>query len=245
MGVEAFAHMRHEQYVSVVIPALNEENAIGDVIRDLPAWIDQIVVADNGSRDQTAPIARSLGADVVFELTPGYGAACLKGLTQVGQADIIVFLDGDYSDFPEDVAKLVDPIAQNEQDFVLASRSAGQVQKGALTTAQIFGNWLACFLMRLIWHAPYSDLGPFRAIRADLLERLAMQDLTYGWTIEMQIKAHVIGARILEVPARYRQRVGVSKISGTISGTIKAGYKILATIFKYRRLTRGEFDQQG
>ena len=228
--------MRNEKFISVVIPALNEENAIGDVIRDLPDWIDQVVVADNGSRDNTAPIAQELGADVVFELEPGYGAACLKGLSAVSKADIIVFLDGDYSDFPEDVHKLVDPITQDTHDFVLGSRSKGQVQKGALTAAQVFGNWLACFLMHLLWKTPYSDLGPFRAINAGLLQSLNMSDRNYGWTIEMQIKAHVQKARILEVPVRYRQRVGISKISGTISGTFKAGYKILATIYKYRNL---------
>ncbi len=228
--------MRHEKFVSVVIPALNEENAIGDVIKDLPDWIDQIVVADNGSRDNTAPIARELGADVVFELEAGYGAACLKGLSEVKRADIIVFLDGDYSDFSEDVFKLVDPIAQGDYDFVLGSRLKGQVQKGAMTGAQVFGNWLACFLMARIWHTPYSDLGPFRAIDAPLLQSLDMTDRTYGWTIEMQIKAHIQKARTLEVPVRYRQRVGVSKISGTVSGTVKAGYKILATIYKYRHL---------
>ncbi len=228
--------MRHDKHISVVIPALNEENAIGEVIRDLPEWIDQIVVADNGSRDNTAPIAQSLGAEVVFELIPGYGAACLRGLSAVQDADIIVFLDGDYSDFPEDVHKLVDPIALGTQDFVLGSRSRGQVQKGALTLAQVFGNWFAVTLMRCIWKTSYTDLGPFRAIDADALAELGMSDLNYGWTIEMQIKAHVAGLRILEVPVRYRQRIGVSKISGTISGTFKAGYKILATIYKYRRL---------
>jgi len=228
--------MRHEKFISVVIPALNEENAIGDVIKDLPDWIDQIVVADNGSRDNTAPIARELGADVVFELEAGYGAACLRGLSEVKQADIIVFLDGDYSDFSEDVFKLVDPIAHGDYDFVLGSRLKGQVQKGAMTGAQVFGNWLACFLMARIWRTPYSDLGPFRAIDASLLNSLDMTDRTYGWTIEMQIKAHIQKARILEVPVRYRQRIGVSKISGTFIGTVKAGYKILATIYKYRHL---------
>lgn len=230
--------MRNKKFVSVVIPALNEENAIGDVIQDLPSWIDQIVVADNGSRDNTAPIAASAGADVVFELEAGYGAACLKGLSAVKMADIIVFLDGDYSDFPEDIHKLVDPIAEGAFDFVLGSRSKGQVQKGALTAAQVFGNWLACFLMRMIWDTPYSDLGPFRAIDAQLLQKIGMSDRNFGWTIEMQIKAHEHGARILEIPVRYRQRVGVSKISGTLKGTFMAGYKILATIYKYWRRKR-------
>lgn len=232
--------MREDKFISVVIPALNEANAIAEVIRDLPDWIDQIVVADNGSNDNTAGIAEGLGATVVYELEPGYGAACLRGLSAVsGEVDIIAFLDGDYSDFPEDIHKLVDPIVKGQADFVLGSRSKGLVQKGALTPAQIFGNWLACFLMRRIWQAPYSDLGPFRAIEAGLLEQLAMQDRSYGWTIEMQIKAVLAGARILEVPVRYRQRIGVSKISGTVSGTFKAGYKILHTIWKYRQLSLG------
>lgn len=231
--------MRKDKFISVVIPALNEENAIGDVIRDLPVWVDQIIVSDNGSNDNTAAVAEQLGARVVFELEPGYGSACLKGLSAVDpRVDVIAFIDGDYSDFPEDIHKIVDPIVEGEADFVLASRAKGLVQKGALTSAQIFGNWLATWLMRRIWAAPYSDLGPFRAIDAALLERLAMEDRNYGWTIEMQIKAVLAGARILEVPARYRQRIGVSKISGTISGSVKAGYKILNTIWKYRKLER-------
>ncbi|GJM02982.1 MAG: glycosyl hydrolase [Rhodomicrobium sp.] len=231
--------MLKDKFISVVIPALNEENAIGDVIRDLPMWIDQIIVSDNGSNDNTAAVAEQLGAQVVFELEPGYGSACLKGLSAVDQrVDVIAFIDGDYSDFPEDIHKIVDPIVAGEADFVLASRAKGLVQKGALTPAQKFGNWLATWLMRRIWAAPYSDLGPFRAIDAALLERLAMEDRNYGWTIEMQIKAVLAGARILEVPARYRQRIGVSKISGTISGSVKAGYKILHTIWKYRKLER-------
>lgn len=238
--------MRNEKIIAVVIPALNEENAIGDVIRDLPAFVDQIVVSDNGSNDNTAAIAANLGADVVFQLEPGYGSACLRGLGAVrGDADIIAFIDGDYSDFPEDLEKLVDPIAgvdgdAGTADFVLGSRSKGLVQKGALTFAQKFGNWLATALMRRIWDAPYSDLGPFRAIDGQLLERLQMQDRNFGWTIEMQIKAFVAGARIIEVPIRYRQRIGVSKISGTISGTLKAGYKILYTIYKYKDLKPGD-----
>ncbi len=224
--------------ICVVIPALNEENAIGDVIQDLPEIVDQIIVADNGSKDDTAPIAQSLGADVVYELEPGYGAACLKGLSAVRDADIICFLDGDYSDFPEDLPMLVDPIIEGKADFVLGSRSMGQVEKGALTLQQRLGNWLACYLMKKIWGTSYTDLGPFRAIDAGVLEKLEMQDRNFGWTIEMQIKAHLLGARTIEVPVRYRKRVGVSKISGTISGTVRAGYKILATIYKYRKLTR-------
>lgn len=230
--------MRLSKKICVIIPALNEENAIGDVIRDLPDFVDQIIVADNGSKDDTAPIASNLGADVVFELEPGYGAACLRGMSAVLDADVICFLDGDYSDFPEDLHRLVDPILKNEADFVVGSRTGGQVEKGALTLPQIFGNKLACFLMNKIWNTAYTDLGPFRAIDAALLQRLQMQDRNFGWTIEMQIKAYILDGRIMEVPVRYRQRIGVSKISGTVSGTFKAGYKILATIFKYRHLTK-------
>lgn len=230
--------MRNEKKICVIIPTLNEENAIGDVIRDLPDFVDQIIVADNGSKDDTAPIAAKFGAEVVYEIQPGYGAACLRGMAAVRDADIICFLDGDYSDFPEDLHRLVDPITEDRADFVLGSRARGQVEKGALTLPQKLGNWLACFLMRRIWGTIYTDLGPFRAIDVNLLEALSMQDRTFGWTIEMQIKAHCEGARILEVPVRYRQRIGVSKISGTISGTFKAGYKILATIYKYRHFRK-------
>ncbi|MGH1407911.1 MAG: glycosyltransferase family 2 protein [Rhodomicrobiaceae bacterium] len=230
--------MRLSKKICVIIPALNEENAIGDVIRDLPEFVDQIIVADNGSKDDTAPIAASLGADVVYELEPGYGAACLRGMSAVRDAEVICFLDGDYSDFPEDLAHLVDPILKDEADFVVGSRTGGQVEKGALTLPQIFGNRLACFLMNRIWGTTFTDLGPFRAIDAETLQNLQMQDRNFGWTIEMQIKAHILDARIIEVPVRYRQRIGVSKISGTISGTFKAGYKILATIYKYRKLEK-------
>lgn len=230
--------MRLSKKICVIIPALNEENAIGDVIRDLPDFVDQIIVADNGSKDDTAPIAASLGADVVYELEPGYGAACLRGMSAVRDAEVICFLDGDYSDFPEDLAYLVDPILHDEADFVVGSRTGGQVEKGALTIPQKFGNKLACFLMNRIWGTSFTDLGPFRAIDAETLKNLQMQDRNFGWTIEMQIKAHILGARIIEVPVRYRQRIGVSKISGTISGTFRAGYKILATIYKYRNLEK-------
>lgn len=236
--------MREGKIINVIVPALNEENAIGDVILDTPDWVDKIIVADNGSRDNTASIARNLGAEVVYALNPGYGSACLRGIKAVKDADIIVFLDGDYSDFPQDMHILVDPIARGEADFVLGSRSRGQVQKGALTPPQIFGNWFACLLMRLIWGAQFTDLGPFRAIDRKQLEKLNMQDQTYGWTIEMQIKAHLRGVRIVEVPIRYRQRVGVSKISGTVSGTLKAGSKIIWTIFKYWRLAKRELESE-
>jgi glycosyltransferase involved in cell wall biosynthesis len=225
--------MRNEHRIAVVIPALDEERAIGRVLADVPAWVDRVIVADNGSADRTADIARAAGAEVVREPEPGYGAACLAGLARIGNADIVVFLDGDYSDHPEEMAALVDPIAVGAVDMVIGSRVLGVREKGALTPQQRFGNWLATRLIRMIWGIRYSDLGPFRAVRATSLAQLAMSDRTYGWTVEMQIKAAVHGLRSTEIPVRYRRRIGVSKISGTIKGTIKAGWKILSIIGRY------------
>ena len=222
--------MREGWRIAVVIPALDEERAIGQVLADVPDWVDQIIVADNGSRDRTADIARAAGATVVLEPEPGYGAACLAGLTQIGDAQIIVFLDGDYSDHPEEMASLVDPIIGDAADMVIGSRVLGAREAGALTPQQRFGNWLATRLIAAFWGVRYTDLGPFRAIRAPALASLGMRDRTYGWTVEMQIKAAMAGLRSVEVPARYRRRVGVSKISGTIKGTVKAGWKILTMI---------------
>ena len=222
--------MREGRRIAVVIPALDEERAIGRVLADVPAWVDQVIVADNGSRDRTADIARAAGATVVLEPEPGYGAACLAGLTQIGNADIIVFLDGDYSDHPEEMASLVDPIIADAADLVIGSRVLGAREAGALTPQQRFGNWLATRLIRAFWGVRYTDLGPFRAIRAPALAHLGMRDRTYGWTVEMQIKAAIVGLRALEAPVRYRRRIGISKISGTIKGTVKAGYKILTMI---------------
>lgn len=222
--------MREGRRIAVVIPALDEERAIGRVLADVPVWVDTIIVADNGSRDRTAEIARSAGAIVVHEPEPGYGAACLAGLTRVGDAQIIVFLDGDYSDHPEEMVGLVDPIIAGAADLVIGSRVLGAREAGALTPQQRFGNWLATRLIRGFWGVRYTDLGPFRAIRAPALVSLGMSDRTYGWTVEMQIKAAITGLRSVEVPVRYRRRIGVSKISGTIKGTIKAGWKILTMI---------------
>lgn len=225
--------MRADKRIAVVIPARDEEQAIGKVIAEIPAWVDRVVVADNGSRDRTADVARSLGAHVVTERQPGYGAACLAGIAAIGDADIVVFLDGDYSDYPEDMAALVDPIASGAADMVIGSRVLGEREAGSLTPQQRFGNWLATRLIRLIWREKYTDLGPFRAISAPALAQLGMADRTYGWTVEMQIKAAVHGLRATEVPVRYRRRIGVSKISGTIKGTILAGTKILSIIGRY------------
>ena len=235
--------MRNNQRIAVVIPAVNEERAIGHVLAEIPPWVDHVIVADNGSTDRTAEIALAAGATVVAEIFPGYGAACLAGLTRIGDADIVVFLDGDYSDHPGEMAILVDPIATGAAAMVIGSRVLGEREAGALTPQQQFGNWLATRLIRLIWRVRYTDLGPFRAIRADALRRLAMSDRTYGWTVEMQIKAAIEGLRVIEVPVRYRRRIGVSKISGTVKGTIKAGWKILSLIGRFAFARRGEVMQ--
>jgi glycosyltransferase involved in cell wall biosynthesis len=221
--------------IAVVIPALNEEKAIGCVLADLPdSLIYQVIVVDNGSNDLTSEIALKSGAEVALEPKRGYGAACLKGLSMVKkEVDIIVFLDGDYSDYPEDINLLILPIINNSADMVIGSRALGKRQRGSLTPQQIFGNWLATRLIKLFWGFDYSDLGPFRAIRTKSLEKLKMQDNNFGWTVEMQIKALKHNLKIKEVPVRYKKRIGESKISGTLSGTIKAGFKILYLIAKY------------
>jgi glycosyltransferase involved in cell wall biosynthesis len=228
--------------VTVIIPALNEEEALPLVLRDLPP-VGSVIVVDNGSSDRTASVASSAGAHVVSEPRRGYGAACLRGLKEVsdsvnrgdGEPKIIVFLDADYSDHPESIVDLVLPIHNDEADFVLGSRLLGTRESGAMPAQSVFGNRFACWLMRLLFRAKYSDLGPFRAIRYSALKQLDMQDTNFGWTVEMQIKAARAQLRIKEVPVPYRCRVGQSKISGTISGSVRAGYKILYTIFKYGR----------
>lgn len=225
--------MRNGKRIGVVIPALNEERAIAKVLADIPDWVDQVVVADNGSTDATPSVAEAGGAVVVHEPERGYGAACLRGIAALDAIDVVVFLDGDYSDHPEEMVMLVDPIADDQCDLVIGSRVLGEAEAGALTPQQRFGNWLACFLMRLRWRVRYSDLGPFRAIAAPALHRIDMQDRNFGWTIEMQIKAAVAGLRSREVPVRYRPRIGVSKISGTIKGSIMAGIIILSTIGRF------------
>lgn len=222
--------MRNGKRIGVVIPALNEERAIGRVLAEIPIWVDDIVVADNGSSDRTADIALASGARIVREAARGYGAACHAGIAALAPVDIIVFLDGDYSDSPREMALLVDPIADGGVDFVVGSRATGKSQKGALTPHQRFGNWLACRLMRALFGATYTDLGPFRAITASALTRLGMTDRAYGWTVEMQVRALAAGLRVLEVPVSYRPRIGVSKISGTLRGSVVAGVTILSVI---------------
>lgn len=224
--------------VCVVIPALNEEASLPLVLGDLPP-VGAVIVVDNGSTDDTARVAREHGADVVTEPTRGYGRACLRGLQHVRRLAashpyrVVVFLDADYSDHPQLLLQLVQPILDDQADFVLGSRLIGQREPGAMPPQSVYGNRLACFLMRLLFHHRFTDLGPFRAIRWDALERLGMTDQTFGWTIEMQIKAVRAGLRVLEIPVPYRCRIGASKISGTISGTIRAGTRILYTIARY------------
>ena len=219
--------------VKVIIPALDEAASIGKVLADIPSWVDEVVVVDNGSTDETAAIASAAGARVVDEPRRGYGQACLAGMAAVDWCDVVVFLDGDYSDFPEQMDRLLVPIAEDRSDMVLGRRIAIHGDGQAFTLPQRFGTALACCLMRLFWGKRYRDMGPFRAIRWSSLRSLRMQDTTYGWTVEMQIKAILAGLRVLEVPVDYRRRIGASKISGTIRGVWGAGTKILGTIGKH------------
>lgn len=224
--------------IVVIIPAYNEENSVGQVVREIPAGLVQtVIVVNNNSNDQTAVEAARAGAIVVDEPIPGYGRACLRGIayarTLTPKPDIVVFLDADYSDFPAEMPRLIAPIVDDGIDLVIGSRALGQRQRGSMTPQQIFGNWLATNLLRLIYGVHYTDLGPFRAIKFDALLALDMQDKTYGWTVEMQLKAAKIGLSATEVPVNYRRRIGHSKISGTVRGTVLAGYKIITTIFRY------------
>ncbi|MBK9270095.1 MAG: glycosyltransferase family 2 protein [Saprospiraceae bacterium] len=226
--------------VDLITPALNEEKAIGLVIEDIPKQtIRHILVCDNGSTDQTREIAASKGAIVLTELERGYGAACLKGMQWIAalpledQPEIIVFIDSDYSDFPDEIPDLIQPIVENKADLVIGSRVLGKSQKGSLTQVQKFGNWLATYLIRTLYGYQFTDLGPFRAIRYTTLLGLNMKDRNYGWTVEMQIKAAKNKIRAIEIPVSYKNRIGVSKVSGTIKGSFLAGCKILYTIFKH------------
>ena len=221
--------------ITVIIPALNEEKSISYVINSIPKYINQIIVVDNGSTDKTSVIAKSKGAIILNELNKGYGYTCLKGIEflKPNPPDIIVFLDGDFSDYPEDMDLLINPIINKNYDFVMGSRVKKLREPGSMTLQQVFGNSLACFLLKFLYGANYKDLGPFRAIKWKSLQKLNMEDKTFGWTIEMQLKAHKYKIKYMEVPVRYRNRIGKSKISGTLLGTIMAGYKILLWIFKY------------
>lgn len=237
--------MRQGKRICVVIPALNEREAIAKVLGDIPGWVDAVIVADNGSTDGTGEIAKAHHALVVQESERGYGAACLAGIAACGETDVIAFLDADYSDHPEELGSVVDPIVSGDHDLVIGSRVTGGAKKGALTLQQRFGNWLACKLMNALWRTCYTDLGPFRAIDARALERLAMRDRGYGWTVEMQIKAALMGLKATETPVSYRPRIGVSKISGTLKGTVLAGTKILGLIGRYALWPRWRGNENG
>jgi glycosyltransferase involved in cell wall biosynthesis len=218
--------------ISVIIPALNEEDSIGLVIRDIPKDLaDEIIVVDNGSTDNTVVVAQRAGARIIRERHRGYGAACLKGIASARKPDIIVFLDGDYSDYPEEMVCIVAPIVQGRAELVIGSRISGGDAKSVLPPLAYWGNILATRLIRILYGRRFTDLGPFRAIRFSALQKLNMQDRNFGWTIEMQVKAVKQKLSIAELPVRYRPRIGTSKVSGTFSGSIKAGMKILYTIF--------------
>src|SRR6266545_444168 len=225
--------------VDVVIPALNEEASLPLVLAALPhPPVGRVVVADNGSRDGTARVAREGGAIVVPAERRGYGSACLTALGYLRDhdpPDVVVFVDADFSDHPEELPRLVAPILSGEADLVIGSRVSGEREPGALLPQARAGNLVACLLIRLLYGHRYTDLGPFRAIRWDALERLGMADPNFGWTAEMQVKALRHGLRVTEVPVSYRRRVGVSKITGTVAGTVRAGYKILWTVLRYSR----------
>ena len=218
--------------ISVVIPVLNEEDSIGRVLADIPPEVTEVVVVDNGSTDQTVAIAQAGGARVVCEPERGYGVACLRGLASLDYPDIVVFLDGDYSDHPEELRLLVEPVIAGQADLVIGSRMLGNREKDALPPHSLFGNWLSGKLLQLFYGQRTSDLGPFRAIRADALLELGMADQAFGWTMEMQAKAARAGLRVSEVPVQYRKRIGKSKITGTLKGSFKAGCAIIGMALK-------------
>lgn len=223
--------------IKVIIPAFNEADSIGRVIHDIPTVVDEIIVVDNQSTDQTGAVAKAAGATVLHEPNKGYGFACLEGMryvaAQAKEPDIIVFLDGDYSDYPEQLLELVQPILKNDIDFVVGARVKQLREVGSMTFPQRFGNKLATGLMSLFFGSTFTDLGPFRAIKYKKLVSLNMEDTTYGWTVEMQLKVLKKNYSYIEVPMKYRNRIGISKVSGTVKGAIFAGFKILGWIFKY------------
>ncbi len=223
--------------IKVIIPAFNEEKSIAKVIAEIPDFVEEIVVVNNNSTDQTAQVATKAGASVLTEKSKGYGYACLKGIDYLSQKDktpdILVFLDGDFSDFPQELTKVIQPIIEGRVDFVVGARVKELREKGSLTPQQVFGNWLACFLMKMLYQSSFTDLGPFRAIKWSTLEKLQMSDKTYGWTIEMQLKVLRLKISYQEIPVSYKKRIGVSKVSGTVKGTIFAGVKIIGWIFKH------------
>jgi glycosyltransferase involved in cell wall biosynthesis len=225
------------QNITVIIPALNEAHSICKVLEDIPQdLVKEVIVVDNGSKDDTTINAKKCGATVLTEDQKGYGNACLRGIEYLSNhepPDIVVFLDGDYSDHPEEMGHVVKPILNSDADLVIGSREKGNREAGSMTFPQIFGNRLATFLIKLFYRERFTDLGPFRAIRYESLLKINMEDKNYGWTVEMQLKAAKHGLKCVEVPVSYRKRIGKSKVSGTVKGTFMAGYKILWTIFKY------------
>ena len=223
--------------IKVIIPAYNEQDSISHVIKDIPNSVNEIIVINNNSTDNTLNNAKQAGATVLTEVQKGYGYACLKGMDYISKQkvkpDIVVFLDGDFSDYPEELTKLIKPILDNNIDFVIGARANKLREVGSMTPQQVFGNWLATFLMKLFFNANFTDLGPFRAIKYDKLLALNMEDKTYGWTVEMQLKALKQKLSYIEIPVNYRNRIGTSKVSGTIKGSVMAGIKILTWIIKY------------
>ena len=222
--------------IRVIIPAFNEENAVGKVIQEIPSIVKEIIVVNNNSNDKTKIVAKENGATVLDDPIQGYGRACLKGIDYVKNlntpTDIIVFLDADYSDYPAELTNVIQPILEENKDLVIGSRKTGKRAKKSMTPQQVFGNWLATFLIKWLYKVEFTDLGPFRAIKWQKLMDLNMQDKTFGWTVEMQVKAAKQKMLMAEVPVNYKERIGQSKVSGTVKGTILAGYKIITTIFK-------------
>ncbi len=230
--------MIEKKNIVVIIPAFNEENSVGNVLKDIPKdLVSEVIVVNNNSNDNTKLNAQKGGATVLDEKRQGYGYACLKGIAHVKEKihkpDIVIFIDADYSDHPQEMTDLVKPIIEQDYDMVIGSRALGNRERGSMTPQQVFGNKLATSLMKFLYGIQYTDLGPFRAIKFEKLLELEMRDTTYGWTVEMQLKAAKKKMKVTEVPVNYRKRIGFSKISGTVKGTVMAGYKIITTIFKY------------
>ncbi|CAN5305960.1 glycosyltransferase family 2 protein [soil metagenome] len=223
--------------IKVIIPAYNEEASIGKVLYEIPGYVTEVIVVDNNSNDNTAKVAIQGGATVLYEKQKGYGYACLKGIEHINtttpKPEIVVFLDGDYSDYPAEMDQILAPIIANNIDLVIGARVSQYREKGSMTFPQRFGNKLATGLMKVLFNAKFTDLGPFRAIKYEKLLELGMEDKTYGWTIEMQLKALRQKFTYIEVPVHYKNRIGTSKVSGTVKGAIFAGVKILSWIFKY------------
>ena len=223
--------------IKVIIPAYNEEKAIGYVIQDIPSSVSEVIVISNNSTDDTIQVAKNAGATVLSESRKGYGYACLKGMEYIAQQetkpDIIVFLDGDYSDYPQELTQIIAPIIKDDIDFVIGARVPRFREKQSMTPQQVFGNWLATTLMKSFFNATFTDLGPFRAIKYEKLVALNMEDKTYGWTVEMQLKVLKQKMSYVEIPVHYKNRIGISKVSGTVKGAIMAGIKIIGWIFKY------------